>query len=163
MAASNGIFGALERKAAVSNAVPARHLSLRQAADKLSRHNVDAATCEVLNEALARLVLLAYQTDAGGLCNIDSATGRFLIPLPFGRNGHTQWGLRAQEANILRQVLFDWQELDPPTLLFYDRSRRAWFVDVAQFSHAGIARAWIRVHQITVAVYRAARAKRLAR
>jgi hypothetical protein len=158
--ANNGILGELGRKIAISNADPKRSTSLRAVADQLSKRNVDQATCELLNEALARLVQLAYETDAGGLCNIDGATGRFLIPLPFGRNGHAKWGLRPQEANILRQILFDWQ-LEPPTLLFYDRSRRAWFVDVAQFGSVGIAKAWLRSHQITVAVYRAARAKRV--
>jgi hypothetical protein len=158
--ANNGILGELGRKIAISNADPKRSTSLRAVADQLSKRNVDQATCELLNEALARLVQLAYETDAGGLCNIDGATGRFLIPLPFGRNGHAKWGLRPQEANILRQILFDWQ-LEPPALLFYDRSRRAWFVDVAQFGSAGIAKSWLRSHQITVAVYRAARAKRV--
>jgi hypothetical protein len=157
MANANGIFHALERKAAISNADPQRHTALRAVADQLSKRNVDAATCELLNEALSRLVQLAYETDAGGLCNIDGATGRFLIPLPFGRNGHAKWGLRPQEANILRQILFDWQAAEPPALLFYDRSRRAWFVDIAHFSNAGIAKAWLRSHQITVAVYRATR------
>jgi hypothetical protein len=162
MAASNGILHALERKAELSTAEPARHLSLRQAADRLSLHNVDAATCEVLNEALARLIQLAYTVDTGGLCNLDSVTGRFLIPLPFGRNGAAKWGLRPQEANILRQILFDWQ-CEPPALLIYDRSRRAWFINLAHFGSVGIAKAWLRGHQITVGVYRAARAKRLAR
>jgi hypothetical protein len=161
MAASNGVLHQLDRKIAISNADPERHTTLRQAADHLSRQNVDTATCEVLNEALSRLVLLAYQTDAGGLCNIDGATGRFLIPLPFGRNGAAQWGIRPSEANILRQILFDWQT-EPPALLFYERSRRAWFVDLSAFGSIGIAKAWIRSHQITVGLYRSARAKRLA-
>ena len=160
MAASNGILHALERKAAISSAQPERYSALRQAADHLSRQNVDTAICEVLNEALARLVLLAYQTDAGGLCNVDGATGRFLIALPFGRNGAAQWGIRPQEANILRQILFDWQT-QPPALLMYERSRRAWFVNLTEFGSAGIAKAWLRSHQISCGLYRSARAKRL--
>jgi hypothetical protein len=162
MANGNGIFHALERKEDLSKSAPARHLSLRQAADNLSRHNVDAATCEVLNEALARLVQLAYEVDTGGLCNIDGVTGRFLIPLPFGRNGAAKWGIRPQEANILRQILFDWQT-EPPALLIYERSRRSWFVNLVEFGSVGIAKAWIRSHQISVALYRSARAKKLAR
>ena len=162
MANSNGVLHQLDRKAAISQAQPERYTAIRKAADALSRHNVDAATCEVLNESLSRLVLLAYEQDAGGLCNIDSATGRFLIPLPWGRNGHAKWGLRSQEANILRQILFDWQ-LTPPALLFYDRSRRAWFVNLAHFGSPGIAKAWLRAHPITVGVYRATRAKRVGK
>jgi hypothetical protein len=122
---------------------------------------VDAAICELMNEALARLVLLAYEQDAGGYCNIDAATGKLLIPLPWGRNGYALWGLRPQEANILRQVLFDW-ERDVPSLLRYDRGRRAWFVCLGDFGNVHLAKAWLRQHQVTIGVYRAARAKRIA-
>jgi hypothetical protein len=160
MANGNNILHALERKATISNAQPERYSALRQAAENLSRHNVDAATCEVLNEALARLIQLAYTVDTGGLCNVDGATGRFLIPLPFGRNGAAQWGIRPSEANILRQILFDWQT-EPPALLMYERSRRAWFVNLTEFGGVGIAKAWLRSHQISVGLYRSARAKRL--
>lgn len=160
--ASNGVTESLERKAEISRTDPQRHISLRSAAESISRHNVDAATCELMNEALSRLVLLAYEQDAGGLCNIDGATGRFLIPLPFGRNGHAKWGLRPQEANVLRQILFDWQQEDP-CMLFYDRSRRAWFVDLRHFGAIGIAKAWLRAHQVTVGLYRSARAKRVGK
>ncbi len=77
---------------------------------RLSRlDNVDGAICELMNEALCRVVALAYETDAGGLCNLDAATGKILFALPWGRNGASQWGLRQSEANILRQILFDWQ------------------------------------------------------
>jgi hypothetical protein len=162
MANSNGILGALERKAAISTAQPERYTALRAVAETLSKRNVDQATCEVLNEALARLVQLAYETDAGGLCNIDGVTGRFLIPLPFGRNGSAQWGIRPSEANVLRQILFDWQT-EPPALLHYERSRRAWFVNLAEFGSAGIAKAWLRAHQVTVGLYRTARAKRVGK
>lgn len=159
----NNILHALERKTAISTATPERHSALRAAAESLSRRNVDAATCEVLNEALSRLVQLTYEVDAGGLCNIDGATGRILIGVPMGRNGHRAWGLRPQEANILRQILFDWQVQDAPALLFYDSSRRSWFVHLSEFGSIGIAKAWLRSHQISVGVYRAARAKRVAR
>jgi len=161
MANGNNILHQLERKAAISNADPERHTALRAAADTLSRRNVDQAICEVLNEALARLVQLAYEVDTGGLCNIDGVTGRFLIPLPFGRNGAAQWGLRPQEANILRDILFTWQT-EPPALLFYDWTRHSWFVNLSDFGSIGIAKAWLRSHQISVGLYRSARAKRLA-
>jgi hypothetical protein len=159
---SNGIIHQLERKAAISTAQPERYTALRAVAETLSKRNVDAATCEVLNEALARLVQLAYEVDTGGLCNIDGVTGRFLIPLPFGRNGHARWGIRPQEANILRQILFDWMQESQP-LLFYDWVRHSWFVNLDHFGSIGIAKAWLRSHQVTVGLYRSARAKRVAR
>lgn len=151
----------MERKVGLSNATPQRHTGLRAAAESLSLRNVDAAICELMNEALARLVLLAFEVDAGGFCNIDGATGKLLIPLPWGRNGYARWGLRPQEANILRQVLFDWED-DLPSLLRYDRARRAWFVCLGDFDNVRVAKCWLRQHQVTIGVYRVARAKRIA-
>jgi len=114
-----------------------------------------------MNEALSRLVALAYETDNGGLCNIDGATGKILIPLPWGRNGQGRWGVRPQEANILREILFTWQA-DAPSLLNYDRTRKSWFVNLADYPNYHLAKRWLTLHQITIAVYRVARAKRLA-
>jgi hypothetical protein len=156
----NNVYVTLERKLEISHAQPERFTSLRQAAAALSRRNVDAAVCELLNEALSRLVLLLYETDAGGLANIDSLTGRVLIPLPWGKNGHARWGIRPSEANVLRDILFGWQE-QPPALIFYEWTRHSWFVDLDAFGSAGIARAWLRAHQVTVGLYRTARAKRV--
>ncbi len=121
---------------------------------------MDGACCELFNEALARLVQLCYEQDAGGFCNIDGATGRILIPLPWGRNGQGKWRLRPQEANILRQVLFDWEQ-DGSSLLRYDRTRKSWFINLFDFGNYHLAKRWLAVHQITIAVYRDARAKRL--
>lgn len=162
MANSNGIFAALDRKAAISTTTPERYTTLRQAAEALSRRNIDQAVCEVLNEALSRLVLLLYETDGGGLANIDSLTGRILIPLPNGKNGHAKWGLRPSEATVLRDILFGWQEESQP-LLFYEWGRHSWFVNLDQYGSIGIAKAWLRAHQVTVALYRMTRAKRVAR
>jgi hypothetical protein len=150
----------MERKAGLSVAQPQRYTGLRKAAEHISLANVDAATCELMNEALARLVQLCYEEDAGGFCNIDGATGRILIPLPNGRNGRTRWGLRPQEANILRQVLFDWDH-DGSSLLRYDRTRKSWFINLFDFGNYHLAKRWVALHQITIAVYRDARAKRL--
>ncbi len=157
----NGLTVTMERKAGLSIAQPERYRGLRAAADNLSLRNVDQATCELMNESLARLVQLCYEQDAGGYCNLDSATGRILIPLPWGRNGQAKWGLRPQEANILRQILFDWEQC-PPTLLRYDRTRKSWFVNLPEYSNYHLAKRWLAVHQITIAVYRDARTKRLA-
>jgi hypothetical protein len=157
----NGLTDTIERKVGLSHATPQRHTTLRAAAQSLSLRNVDGAICELMNEALARLVLLLFETDAGGYCNMDGVTGRILVPVPFGRNGYARWGLRPQEANILRQILFNWEK-DLPSLLRYDKSRRAWFVCLGDFDNVGDAKGWLRQHQVTIGVYRAARAKRIA-
>ncbi len=157
----SGLTVTMERKAGLSIAQPERYRGLRAVAESISLANVDTACCELFNEALARLVQLCYEQDAGGFCNIDGATGRILIPLPWGRNGQGKWGLRPQEANILRQVLFDWEQ-DSQTLLRYDRTRKSWFVNLPEYSNYHLAKRWLAVHQITIAVYRDARTKRLA-
>jgi len=149
---NNGILHQLERKAAIASVTPERHTALRKAAEMLNRSNMDAAVVEVLNEALSRLVLLCYVTDAGGWANIDR-TGRILIPTPMGRNGQKHWGLRPSEANVLRAILFTWQETGI-SLLRYDRSRRAWFVETGTYGASGIAKAWLRANPITIATYR---------
>ncbi len=151
---------AMNRKAELSNATPERYRGLRAVAESISLANVDGAICELMNEALARLVALAYEQDAGGLANIDNVTGKILIPLPWGSNGASRWGLRPQEANILRQVLFDWEQGEQ-TLLRYDRTRKSWFINLFDFGNYHLAKRWLAVHQITIAVYRDARAKRL--
>jgi hypothetical protein len=155
------IEATLERKAQLSTAEPQRHTTLRAAAESLSLRNVDGAVCELMNEALARLVVLVYEQDAGGLCNVDGDTGRVLIPLPFGRNGYAKWGLRPQEANILREVLFVWEH-DVPALLHYDRMRRSWFVNLRDYANIHLAKKWLTKHQIGINDYRIARAKRVA-
>lgn len=156
----NGLHLTMARKTGIADARPDRYTTLRAAADTLSRRNADGAVCELMNEALGRLIDLAYERDAGGYCNIDRATGKLLIPLPWGRNGHARWGLRPQEANILREILFAWQQEATP-LLVYDRTRRSWFVNLAAYRTRSLAGDWLTRHPVTIAVYRAARAKRV--
>src|SRR4051794_14368232 len=83
---SGGIFQAHVRKEQIAAATPQRYTAIVRAAEALSRRNVDQAITELLNEALARLVRLCYErADDGALCNVDEATGRVLIPLPWAR------------------------------------------------------------------------------
>lgn len=154
----NQITTTLERKVELSQVAPQRAVSLRAAAQAISLHNIDMAACELLNEALARLVELCYQQDAGGYCNVDNATGRILIPLPHGRAGHAKWGLRPQEANVMREVLFAWEQ-DAPPLLTYDRLRRSWYVMLRDYGNMHLAKRWLTKHQIGIGEYRAARSR----
>lgn len=156
----NGLSTTMARKQRLSVAAPERHTGLRAVAESLSLRNVDQAVCELLNEALARLLVLAYEQDAGGLCNVDAATGKLLIPLPWGRNGYARWGLRPQEANILREILFAWQG-EASSLLAYDRTRRSWYVNLAEYANIHLAKRWLTQHQVSITVYRSARAKRV--
>lgn len=153
-----GLSVALERKSFLSTHQPQRYSVLRHASEVLSRRNTDQAVCELMNEALARVILLAYEEDQGGLCNIDRVTGRFLIPMPWGRGGQTKWGLRRREADILRNILFRWH-YPGPSLILYDRPRRSWQVNLYDFETAADAKGWLAKHQVTIALYRDARAE----
>jgi hypothetical protein len=156
---NKGIINTVARKETIAQAAPQRHTAIQRAAEALSRRNVDQATTELLNEALARLVLLAYERDeVGQLCNIDGATGKVLIPLPWGKAGYAKWGLSPSEADTMRAIMFTRQRVGVP-LFFFDRSRRAWFVNLADYPHGKVVLAQLKEWEIGVDEYREARAK----
>lgn len=156
---ANGIIATVARKDGIAQAAPARHTALRTAAENLSRRNVDQAVIELMMEALQRLVDLAYEQDSGGFCNIDGPTGKVLIPLPWGRNGHQRWGLRPQEANVLREIVQGRQYA--PGIFVYDRMRRAWFVNLHDFPSRDVAMGSLERYPLGIKEYRNARIKRL--
>ena len=166
MANSNGILHQLERKAAISQAAPERHSRLRAAAESLSRHNADRATVELFMEAMQRLTLLAYEQDEAGYVNIDPVTHRLLLPAPWGRAGHRKWGMTSTESIALREMIQarQPQTVDrPPGLWLYDRSRRSWRLNVWDFDALADGQRYFTRWPLTVAEYRAARSRRLAR
>lgn len=150
---NNRIIRMVDRKGDIAQASPQRHTTIQRAAESLSRRVVDSATVEVLNEALARLTVLCYERDDDGqLCNVDGATGRVLIPLPWGRGGYSKWGLTSTEATILRRIMFTRQRNGLP-LFFYERSRRAWFLNLGEYGAIPVLKEW----ELSIAEYRKAR------
>ena len=156
----NNIVQTVSRKGDIMQTAPQRYMSLRAAAENLSLRNADQAVCELFNEALMRLVDLCFEEDAGGFCNIDSITHRLLIPAPFGRSGHTRWGIRPQEANILRRILFERQRR--VGLFLYDKSRRCWRLNLRDFPGRDIAMSYLADCPVGIGEYRAARLKVLS-
>ena len=156
---TNNIVWMVERKGSISQTSPQRHTAIQRAAEALSRKVVDAATVEVLNEALARLTLLVYEHgDDGQLVNVDSATGKLLIPLPWGKKGYTKWGLSDSEADAMRLIMLTRMRVGLP-LFHFDRSRRAWFLNLAEYPDGGPVLAQLKEWEISGAEYRQARAK----
>jgi hypothetical protein len=149
------IISTVSRKGSIAKVQPQRHTALRTAAEKLSRRNADQAICELFGEALMRLVDLCYEEDAGGYCNIDQVTNRILIPLPWGKSGHSQWGIRIQEANILRRILVLRQR--QPGLFLYDTMRRAWRVNLYDFPSRDVAMSYLIRQPVSIAEYRTCR------
>lgn len=151
-----------ERKDGIANAQPERHTAVRRAAEALSRKTVDLATIELLMEALGGAVTLAYErSEDGMLVNVDPRTGRVLFPLPWGRLGHTKWGITPSEGNVLRRIMQDRQ--GPAALWLYDSSRRCWYINRTQFRTLDHALEHLRLWPITVAELRRARAALVAR
>lgn len=167
MANGNNILHQLERKAAISTAQPERYTALRQAAEALSRRNVDAAIVELFAEACQRLTQLAYERDDDGAwSNIDPVTWRLLIPAPWGRAGHRSWGITSTESVVLREMIQCRQpqtDHRPPGLWLYDRTRRCWRINLYDFDTlADGLRYWQR-WPLGIGEYREARSRRLAR
>jgi hypothetical protein len=155
----NGIIKIVQRKEGIGQSAPQRYMAVRKAAETLSRRNADQAVIELMMEALQRLVDLCFEEDIGGLCNIDVVTGKVLLPLPWGRNGHQRWGLRPHESNILREIMQGRQY--QPGLFTYDKLRRCWRINLHDFPTYDLAMNYLTRYQIGIAEYRTARTKRL--
>ena len=152
---SENIVRTLERKTPIVQAAPDRHTGLRGVSENLSRRLVDQATIELLTEALHRLVVLAYDADAAGFVNVDGVTGRLLIPAPWGRAGRAKWGLYPSEADTLRHILRG-RQATGLALFVYDRGRRSWLVNLADFPTQRHALAYLKKHPIGVEEWRVA-------
>jgi hypothetical protein len=166
MANSNGILHQLERKAQITTTTPERYTAIRQAAESLSRRNVDQAVVELFSEAMQRLTLLAYEQDADGYCNVDPVTWRLLIPAPWGRSGHRRWGITRTEAELLRAMLFARQAQTPdrpPGLWLYDRTLRSWRLNVWDYDTLADGQRYWQRWPLSVAEYRQARGRRSSR
>ena len=159
MTAADGLHLTLERAGVISETQPARHSTMRQVAQSLSRRNADAAVCELMNEALQRVVDLAFEEDTGGLINIDNVTGRILFPLPWGRKGYRQWGMRPLEARIMRTILVGWIEVPRgmPPLFMYEAASRNWRINLVDYPDRRAASRWLPRHTVRVSEYRTAR------
>jgi len=124
---------------------------LRRAAGALSRRTVHQARAELAMSRLHLAIGLLYERDDGGVVlNVDAATGRILIPLPWGRAGREHWGLTGNEADALRAIVRSW------TLFWYDRASRSWCVDLGRYPSAEAAHDYIERHAIAVSTWRAA-------
>lgn len=151
------IHSTLSRKESVLQVPIQKHTTLQRAAVALSRRTIDQATVELLNEALARLCLLCYERDdSDQLCNVDPATGRVLIPVPWGKLGYQKWGLSATEADTMRLIMLTRQREGLP-LFHFDRSRRAWYLNLGDFGDDAQVIGQFKEWEITVGEYRRAR------
>lgn len=94
-------------RATLPSAVQGRQAGrMRTAAGALSRRTLYAAKAALCMRRLHEFTALLYEADAAGeLINVDGATGRILLPSPWGRLGHATWGLTAGEGAALRHIV----------------------------------------------------------
>ncbi len=158
-----GIPGELARGETVTSAQPSAYVSRRpglltQAAAGLSRRGMMAAKAELANDALLTLVKLLYEIDTDGkVANIDSAGGRVLVALPWGRMGCKQWGLRASEGRAMRYIMFSrTAAYDPAAWLDYDANGRHWCVNLSAYPSLRRALVYLDNYPVTVDEWRAA-------
>lgn len=103
------------------------------------------ARAELCNEAVGALIRLCYEADTdGGPANVDSVTGRVLIPCPWGESGHRRYGLRSTEQRALRCYVRDLQDHRPAgaPVFSYDPLTRCWYLNFHDHHNAQSALAY---------------------
>ena len=139
---------------------PDRHIRQRIAdsAAELDRTGEAGLHCELLNEALLKLVTLLYRRgDDGVIANMDAATGRILVPAPWGDSGYKRWGLHSREAICLRHILMTRLRINHVQHLFdYSPESRTWFVNVVHYPDLDRAMGYLAKRPISVAEWRTA-------
>jgi len=120
---------------------------LGNVAAQLSRRGAMKARAELCNEAVGVAIRLCYESDTGGgPANVDSATGRILIPLPWGEKGHRAYGLRSTEQRALRAYMQDLQnhkQASPP-VFSYDCTSRSWYLNIYDHTFTSALTYWKR-------------------
>ena len=129
---------------------------MAQAAAELSRAGSNQTRVELLQEAVLAMTKLCYEADPDGQpANIDSRTYRLLVPAPWGRAGWKRWGLRAWEAEILRQILIvrcQMRRVEP--LFDYNTEARTWHVNMQHYSRLDLALMYWKQNPITLKEWR---------
>jgi hypothetical protein len=114
-----------------------------EGAQSLSRKGAMKASAELCNAAMSRLLEYLYEVDDTSLrANVD-ATGRLLIPVPWG-SSYRRYGLRATEAAVLATHMRRLAERTHPPLLIYDDETRNWLLNIDYTTHAAAVDYWNR-------------------
>lgn len=130
-----------EVRQAASNPNQVIKQRMAEVAADISRAGENQKRVELLQEACLAMTKLCYECDPDGQpANIDSRTYRLLIPAPWGKAGWRRWGLRAWEAEILRQILIvrcQMRRMEP--LFDYNTEARTWHVNMQQYGRLDVA------------------------
>lgn len=148
----------VDRAVEIRQIVPTAGIKQRlaNAAQELSLAGENQTRVELLNEAVMALTKVLYDADPdGGLANIDNRTHRLLIPAPWGRAGWKRWGLRAWEAEILRQILIVRGQMERVKPLYdYNGESRTWHLNLSSYPRLDQAMMHWKSNQITLREWR---------
>lgn len=130
----------------IATALRAGRQRAMSTAHELSRGGSMAAAAELVNQAVTKLIELAYERDETGLCNVDAAGVFVRFPVPWGRS-YMRYGLRSTEAAVLRLHINKLMSTaNPPPLWTYDEVTRRWGVNLWDYPKLSQALAyWKRV------------------
>jgi hypothetical protein len=151
------------QKTAVATAKAQRHTrkAVLTAASSISRAGRAKANAEVCNEAIVRLLglLYEYDPDIDDFPNIDAATGRILVYVPWSFHNHKRWGLLVGQADVLRdyllrlQVLFESGRQNTPPVFLFDRYARRWELNIHDYPKLSQALAYFEKREITAKLF----------
>lgn len=133
--------------------------ALAEAAAKLNRAGAMRAHLDVAIEAMAALISILYNADDDGQpANVDRATGRILVPLPWGRSGWRAWGVRQWEAAVLRSILMEraTERRRFAPLFDYNAEGRTWHLNLHDYGSVDLAMTWIKKDAPSLAEWRTA-------
>lgn len=138
-----------ERAHSIGNNAPAlpsrRRLAVQ--AEELNRAGIVQAQLDVCIASMVALIKILYAVDADGRpVNIDEATGRIMVPLPWGSSGWRRWGLRKWEAELLRRFLIDRWGDRRDKLFAYDDGTRQWYIDTELYQDREAALSYLKAH-----------------
>lgn len=148
------------RKAIIRGEVEAKKFAAQrttEAATALSRKNELQVYAEIMNEALFKLTAMLYEQAADGeFANVDPVNGRILVPVPWGNDGWSAWGLRNWEAIVLRNILRQ-RMLSEKILALYGFSEKTnrWHMDIKTYRTYEAAFRYLQQYPITANEWRA--------
>ena len=147
-----------ERAVEIRQVIPTASIKQRlaNAAQELSLAGSNQARVELLNESVMALTKVLYDAEPdGALANIDARTHRLLIPAPWGRAGWKRWGLRAWEAEVMRQILIVRGQMERVKPLFdYNEESRTWHLNLGSYPRLDMAMMHWKSNQITLREWR---------
>ena len=128
------------------------HRAVKRSATKASRRLVLEATAELMNQALFTFIDLLYDDVDGVLVNV-AADGRILVPTPWSRGRHADYGLTDGQHRTLRTLMIERQRNRPGRfiLVFYSPEMRFWYLNSRHFPTMPDALAWLDTERITAA------------